>query len=380
MRAVLDALGASRVLDQATPYSLAVNVPYAVAFAAVAAEVAWLARTPGEGRARISRSAAAAATMALGALAVGVLYTGVFRFLWGAVGQMRWEAAADFWRAHPVAGALAAFVAWDLSGWVYHLAGHRTRIGWAAHQVHHSGPDYDATLGLRQTWAPFHGLLHHPLLALAGFDFRVVVVCAAVSNCWQVLEHTSLPIRFPRLVEAVVMTPAAHRHHHGRDGGFVNVGPFFTVWDRLAGTWVPPGAPAPMAYGPARPAPANPLAVEAAGWVQLIRAWRASPRPVTREAAGQAETERSAAASGSSPSRGSTGSRPRSCRQMLNAATERLSHASPITQPPRTSLTKWTPRASRDRPMARTSAPTAIAAGTRHRRWTTGRNTTSSPP
>lgn len=283
---VADVPGLHHVVEMATPYTLAVNVPYALALAGVAAEVAWLARRPGEARSRVLRSAATATSMALGAFGVGMLYTAVFRELWGLVAEARWEPAAALWRDHPVLGALAAFVAWDLSGWVYHLVGHRTRVGWAAHQVHHSGPDYDATLGLRQTWAPFHGLLHHPLLALAGFDFRVIVVCAAVSNCWQVLEHTSLPIRFPHVVEALVMTPAAHRHHHGRDGGLVNVGPFFTVWDRLAGTWVPPDAPAPASYGPPRPASANPVAVEAAGWVDLARSSRR--RPATAEPAATA--------------------------------------------------------------------------------------------
>ena len=271
MSSLADALGLGWLLEQASPYSLAVNVPYAVAFAGVGAEVAWLARSPGPARTRVLRSAGTAATMAVGALFVGMLYTTVFRRLWDLVATFRWEAAAELWRDHPVAGAAVAFVAWDLSGYVYHLIGHRTRVGWAAHSVHHSGPDYDATLGLRQTWAPFHGLLHHPLLALAGLDFEVVVVCAAVSNCWQVLEHTSLPLRFPRWVEAMVMTPASHRHHHGRAGGGVNLGPFFTVWDRLAGTWVGPDVPAPTDYGPARPAPANPFRVEAAGWVALVR-------------------------------------------------------------------------------------------------------------
>ena len=275
-------------LAGATPYALAVSLPYAVAVAAVAAEVAWLARDPGPVRARVLRSAATGAGMAAGAAVVGVGYTVVLRVLWGLVAQARWEPAADLWRAHPVAGALAAFVVWDLAGWVYHLVGHRTRVGWAAHQVHHSGPDYDLTLGLRQTWAPFHGLLLHPLVALAGFDFRVAAVCAAISNCWQLLEHTSLPVRFPRWVEAVVMTPAAHRHHHGRRGGTVNLGPVLTVWDRLAGTWVPAHAPAPAAYGPARPAPANPVLVEAAGWVQLLRSRPAALGTEDRAESGKA--------------------------------------------------------------------------------------------
>jgi sterol desaturase/sphingolipid hydroxylase (fatty acid hydroxylase superfamily) len=271
---VLESLSPQRIVELATPYTLAVNVPYAVAFAGVGAEVAWLARRPGRARSRVLRSTATATTMAAGALLVGVAYTAVFRVLWSAVATQRWEVAATFWQDHPVAGAVATFVAWDLSGWLYHLIGHRTRVGWAAHQAHHSGPDYDATVGLRQSWAPFHGLLHHPLLALAGFDLRVVIVCAAVSNCWQVLEHTSLPVRFPRWFEAVVMTPAAHRHHHGRTGNLVNLGPFLTCWDRLAGTWVSTDSPPPSAYGPAGPVRTNPVAIELAGWVALLAASR----------------------------------------------------------------------------------------------------------
>ena len=276
-RVASEVVPVERLVEQLTPYVLAMTVPYVVAFAAVAAEVAWLARAQGPVRRRVLVSAATATTMAVVALGVGVVYSTAFRFLWDAVATFRWDGAAGFWRSHPVIGAVAAFAAWDLSGWVYHLIGHRTRIGWAAHQPHHSGPDFDATLGLRQSWAPFHGLLHHPLLALAGFDIRVIFVCAAFSNCWQVLEHTSLPVRFPRWFEAAVMTPAAHRHHHGRDGGAVNLGPIFTIWDRLAGTWVPPGRPAPTAYGPAVPASANPVSVELAGWRHLVSSLR---RPV----------------------------------------------------------------------------------------------------
>lgn len=269
----------AHLLSGATPHQLAVSVPYALAFAFVGREVAWLAaRRTGRRQVAVLRSAATAATMALGALAVGVLYTALLRALWGAVATMRWEAAAAFWARHHVLGTVAAFVAWDAAGWLYHVVGHRTRVGWAAHQPHHSGEDFDATLGLRQSWAPFHGLLHQPLLALAGFDLRVVVVCAAVSNCWQVLEHTSVAVRFPPWFERHVMTPAAHRHHHGRDGGAVNLGPFFTWWDRMAGTWVSPDQPAPVAYGPATPASSNPVTVELAGWLALVNGQRPALR------------------------------------------------------------------------------------------------------
>jgi sterol desaturase/sphingolipid hydroxylase (fatty acid hydroxylase superfamily) len=263
-----------RLWATVTPYALAVSLPQAVALLAVTAEVAWLARRPGPRRRRVLSSAATASVMALGAVAVGVAYTGVFTGLWELMARARNDTLADFWTAQPVIGAVATFVAWDLAGWIYHLIGHRTAIGWAAHGVHHSGPDYDATLGLRQTWFPFHGLAHQPLLALAGFDLRVVFVCAALSNGWQMVVHTSLPVRFPHWVEAVVNTPASHRHHHGTDRELVNLAPCLTVWDRLAGSWVSPGTPAPTAYGPRTPAPANPLRVEVAGYRALASGLR----------------------------------------------------------------------------------------------------------
>jgi sterol desaturase/sphingolipid hydroxylase (fatty acid hydroxylase superfamily) len=252
------------------PYTLAVSLPYSIAFTLVAAEVAWLARRPGAVRRAILKSAATGTVMGAVALLVGCFYAVVLRFLWEQVAVIGWDAAARFWRDHALIGALATFVAWDFAGWVYHVIGHRTRIGWAAHQPHHSGTDFDSTLGLRQTWAPFHGLLVHPLLALFGFDLRVVVVCAAISNSWQVLEHTSVPVRFPRWFSAAVMTPATHRHHHGREGGSVNLGPLFTCWDRMAGTWVPAGVPPPVLYGPAEGAEGNPLRIEMKGWRDLL--------------------------------------------------------------------------------------------------------------
>jgi sterol desaturase/sphingolipid hydroxylase (fatty acid hydroxylase superfamily) len=258
-------------VDRLTAYTLAVNLPYALAVVLVAAEVAWLARAPGPGRRVVLRSAATAAGMGSGALVVGVVYTALLRWSWAALVPYRLEPAAELWEAVPMLGAVAAFVAWDAVGWGYHAVGHRTRWGWAAHQAHHTGSAYDATLGLRQTWTPFHGLLLHPLLALAGFDLRTIVVCAAVSNCWQVLEHTSLPVRFPAWFAAQVMTPAAHRHHHGRGSEGVNLGPLFTWWDRLAGTWVPPETPVPVTYGPVVPASANPVRIQVEGWRSLAR-------------------------------------------------------------------------------------------------------------
>jgi sterol desaturase/sphingolipid hydroxylase (fatty acid hydroxylase superfamily) len=253
------------------PHTWAVAVPYAAALALVAAEVAWLARRPGPRRNAVLAAAAVAGVMGLVAVAVGFLYNVVLRFLWNGLASYAWEPAAALWTSQPMLGAVAAFVAWDLAGFLYHLVGHRTRVGWAAHRPHHTGTEFDATLGLRQTWVPFHGLAIHPLLALAAFDLEAVMVCAAVSNSWQILEHTSVPVHFPRWFSAAFMTPAAHRHHHGLGAGLVNLGPVLTVWDRLCGTWRPAEAPAPDRYGLETGISGNPLRLELDGWVELLR-------------------------------------------------------------------------------------------------------------
>jgi sterol desaturase/sphingolipid hydroxylase (fatty acid hydroxylase superfamily) len=255
----------ARLLD-ATPYALAVNVPYGIAFAAIAIETSWLFAVS-DARRTFARSTRTAVAMGMGGLVVSAVYTLMLRGLWLALSPGAPRALDALWRAHPVIGAVTAFVCWDAAGWVYHWVGHRTRIGWAAHRPHHTGDAYDMTLGLRQSWAPFHGLAYQPLLALAGFDFRVIAVCAAVSNCWQILEHTAAPITLPRWLSAVVMTPESHRHHHDVDAPAVNLGPVFTWWDRLAGSWVPLGRPAPARYG--IPSAGGAVAIQLSGWRDL---------------------------------------------------------------------------------------------------------------
>jgi alkylglycerol monooxygenase len=268
-----------RLLEAADGRDWAVSVPYAVALAVAAVEIAWLARRPGPGRGAVLRASATAGAMGAGALVVGVAYAAVLRPVWDAVAGLAPDGAAGFWRDHPIVGAIAAFVAWDGAGFLYHWIGHHTVVGWAAHQPHHTGVGYDVSLGLRQTWVPFHGLAVQPLVALLGFDFEVIIVCVAISNAWQMLIHTSVPVRFPGWCEAAVMTPAGHRQHHGRDGGAVNLGAVFTVWDRLAGSWVPATVPAPIVYGPVEQSATNPVTVELAGWRQLYRSWISGPRP-----------------------------------------------------------------------------------------------------
>ena len=280
----IELAGVVEVLDRAaTPHALAVTVPYVLALTAVLAEVAWSATRAACHRAALLRSLRTGLTMAAGATVVGVGYTAVLGVAWAVAAPVRLDALSSLWHAQPVLGGLACFVAWDAAGYWYHRIGHTTRVGWAAHSPHHTGARFDLTLGLRQTWFPIHGLAVHPLLALAGFDLAAVAVCAAVSGCLQVLQHASFDVPVPRFVDALVMTPGTHRHHHasGAAGGAVNLGPVLTVWDRLGGTWAPASSPDRRLSPSAQLGPAvdGALAAELHGWRSLRRSMR-RPLPV----------------------------------------------------------------------------------------------------
>jgi sterol desaturase/sphingolipid hydroxylase (fatty acid hydroxylase superfamily) len=235
---------------------------------AVAAETSWLAARHG---ARRVREAPTALVMALGSLAVAPLFFEAYRLLWPVVGHLAPAPLEAVVAAHPAIAFVVTFVAWDAAGFAYHWLGHATRVGWASHQAHHTGSTFDLTVALRQSWLPLPALVSFPLVALTGASVETAVAVAAVSNVWQALVHTSIPVRLPAWLAAVVVTPAAHRTHHDGGRAVVNLGAVLTVWDRLAGTFDDGGGRRAVA-GPAPAAPGGAVALELRGWLDLAGA------------------------------------------------------------------------------------------------------------
>lgn len=268
-----DALRAA--FADASAADLVVLACYLVVVAGVVIESGLLWGRPG--RADRHGEVRAAVVMAGGALVVGIAWTAGLRQLWGVVGAAAPTAADTFWAEHPVVAFVAAFVAWDAVGYLYHRIGHGTALGWAAHRPHHTGREYQLALGLRLSWLPWHAVALHPLLALGGWDFPTIVVCAAVSNLVQALQHTAAELRIPRPVAAVVMTPEHHRHHHAVGGDAVNLGPVLTCWDRLAGTYRSGPVPDGTRYGLDGVGSRNPFAAELDGLRTLVRRRSVAP-------------------------------------------------------------------------------------------------------
>src|ERR1700760_3842992 len=151
-----------------------------------------------------ARDAATSILMGLGSLASTLLLKAAAFFVYIALYLYvaPWHLPMRTWWSWAL-----VIVGVDLAYYWQHRFVHRVRVGWAAHQAHHSSEYMNFATALRQKWNPW-------------FDFFF----------W-----------LPRPVEFVFNTPSHHRVHHGSDPIYLdrNYAGILIVWDRLFGTFQP---------------------------------------------------------------------------------------------------------------------------------------------
>jgi len=137
----------------------------------------------------------------------------------------------------------------DLCYYFYHRAGHRLRVLWAVHNVHHQSDGFNFAVALRQPWisdlyAPF---FYFPL-PLLGVPLDVFFPCVAILSLNQITLHTRL---LPRPSLGIFNTPALHELHHAKNAPYAdkNFGATFIVWDRIFGTYAEPDPAIPPLLG-----------------------------------------------------------------------------------------------------------------------------------
>jgi len=145
-----------------------------------------------------------------------------------------WHVPTDAWW-----GWVLLFVLVDLSWYWYHRFSHRVRIGWAAHQAHHSSAYFNLGTALRQKWNPWLEPLFWLPIAALGFEPWAIFVAFAFNLIYQFFTHTEMIGRLPRPIEYVFNTPSHHRVHHASDPEYLdrNYGGILILWDRIFGTF-----------------------------------------------------------------------------------------------------------------------------------------------
>jgi sterol desaturase/sphingolipid hydroxylase (fatty acid hydroxylase superfamily) len=129
----------------------------------------------------------------------------------------------------------------DVAFYWHHRFMHRVRIGWAAHQAHHSSEYFNFGTALRQKWNTWTEAIFWVPLPFLGFAPWTLYVAFGFNLIYQFFTHTELIGRMWRPIEFVMNTPSHHRVHHGSDPIYLdkNYAGIFIVWDRMFGTFQP---------------------------------------------------------------------------------------------------------------------------------------------
>jgi len=120
-----------------------------------------------------------------------------------------------------------------------HRAEHLPAL-WPIHATHHSDEAITwLTLQRKHPLSHLFGQIVDAIpLILLGFPVWAIVASALVRTWWGYFIHADLPWTLGPLGK-VLISPAAHRLHHIDDDKLMgqNFGGFFSIWDRLFGTF-----------------------------------------------------------------------------------------------------------------------------------------------
>jgi sterol desaturase/sphingolipid hydroxylase (fatty acid hydroxylase superfamily) len=151
------------------------------------------------------------------------------------------------------AASAVTVLAYDLATWVAHWLAHRTDLLWRFHAIHHSATelnlftlyrDHPVDQAFRNVLrgvftgaalALFHRICPRGTwgVELLGMGVGFLIYMPTVH-----LHHSAVPIRYPRWLGSVLLSPHLHHLHHSRGSvhGDRNFGVIFPFWDRLFGT------------------------------------------------------------------------------------------------------------------------------------------------
>lgn len=160
----------------------------------------------------------------------------------------------------------------DFAWYWQHRIKHRSGFFWADHLVHHSSNTFTFPVAQRASFA--NRLLRSPafaIAALAGVSPTQFAVIAIVANFWGIITHSNT-IGKLGFLEGILVTPSSHRVHHGTQPHYIdkNYGEFFSIWDRLFGTYQEEDEP--VKFGLVTPLETlNPVTIQFSGFAWLWR-------------------------------------------------------------------------------------------------------------
>lgn len=155
---------------------------------------------------------------------------------------------------------LYAYLAWELTYWIWHYAAHRVRLLWCLHAPHHTPSEMNLTVAWVHFFAEgyYTAFVQVPLLMLLGVRPEMVAIILVIDGTWGTFLHAGERAfkngRFGFL-QHLLITPSHHRAHHARNPLYIdtNFCVLLPFWDWLFGTLQPERKEVPLEYGITRP-------------------------------------------------------------------------------------------------------------------------------
>jgi sterol desaturase/sphingolipid hydroxylase (fatty acid hydroxylase superfamily) len=142
-------------------------------------------------------------------------------------------------RLPPWVLVVVAVVLYDVGAFACHVLLHRLGWLWRLHKVHHSSRvlDWLATTRAHAAEHLFRNLPTQGGLFALGLPAEAIALALVIYAGFAALGHSNLRLNLRRF-EPFFITPRLHRLHHVPETTERNFGTVFSIWDRLAGSFV----------------------------------------------------------------------------------------------------------------------------------------------
>jgi sterol desaturase/sphingolipid hydroxylase (fatty acid hydroxylase superfamily) len=133
---------------------------------------------------------------------------------------------------------------WDFFQYWVHRAEHEFGFLWRLHRTHHDDLNMTSATAIRQSvGGTLVGVIgvHLPTVCILGYSGLPYIGGVILFSAWGYYNHANVNMPVPGL-DGFVSGPNVHRLHHSHATHLrgCNLAAFFTFYDRLFGTYVPP--------------------------------------------------------------------------------------------------------------------------------------------
>ncbi len=148
--------------------------------------------------------------------------------------------------AAPVTKIILGIFLIDFGSYCGHVLSHKVSFLWVSHRVHHSDPNLDSSSTLR--FHPFDVIYAQCIwqciwFSLMGITAESFIIYGTFFLPLFICQHSNVkfPAWFEKYARYLISTPGWHKIHHAADQRYTDshYGDFFTIWDRIFGTWHP---------------------------------------------------------------------------------------------------------------------------------------------